>query len=232
MSSADDFIKNFVGEQAKPLAKEILNELSELLKILQEKGLLRERLSGTLQEKREIIVQAQKNNDAILAALNTYYAFYVELNKRQKYFEFMRSNGFDDLALMHLLHSQLIFAYLTNIETFKNYLNLILKDSTSDYTLGKLFGKNGLLSKSAPELTNNLSNRLDIELRNAFSHYTFIEEGPYIHYYSYKKDKKQEPPLIMLYENRIKSAALYERNMEVSLMKVILGCLIADKYGK
>jgi len=65
------------------------------------------------------------------------------------------------------------------METLKNLLNLILKDSSSENALGNLFGKKGLLSRVAPELFNALSKRLDIELRNALSHYTFTEEGAF-----------------------------------------------------
>ncbi len=231
MSSVDDFIQTSVNSQTKPLAIEISKELYLLLQILGEKGLLREKLSGSIQEKRQIIVEAQKNNDAILGAIGKYFAFYVNLDQRKRYFEFMRSNGFSDLDLMHLLHSQLIFAFLANMETFKNLLNLVLKDSSIKNTLGKLFGKKGLLMTNAPEPCNALSKRLDIDLRNALSHYTFIEEGQFIHYYSYEEEKQGKAIVVRLIENRIKSTTLYEKNMEASLMKAILGCLIADRYG-
>jgi hypothetical protein len=230
MPSVEDFIQT-LNSQAKTSAIEISKELSSLLQILEKKGVLREKLGGTLEEKRQIIVEAQRNNDAILAAFNKYYAFYFDLGKREKFLEFMRSNAFTDLELMHLLHSQLIFAFLVNMETFKNLLNLILKDSSSENTLGNLFHKKGILYSNAPEIVNAIAKRLDIDLRNALSHYTFTEEGPFIHYYSYKKEKQGKTFVIKLSENRIKSTTLYEKNMEASLMKVILGCLIADMYG-
>ena len=141
----------------------------------------------------------------------------------------MRGNGFTDLDLMHLLHSQLIFVFLANMEIFKNFLNLILKDSSSANTLGYLFGKNGILTKQT-KAGSEVSKRLDIDLRNALSHYTFAEKGAFIHYYSYKMEK-QPIRTIRLHESKIHSTELLEKTIEVSLMKAILGCLIADWYA-
>ena len=214
-----------IALKSKPLAIEISKELSKLLETLERKGLLREKLSGSAEERRQIIVEAQRNNDAILAAFNKYYNFYFKIEKRERFLEFMRGNGFTDFDLMHLLHSQLIFAFLANMEIFKNLLNLILIDSSSENTLGHLFGKNGIISNQAIEV----SKRLDIELRNALSHYTFIEEGAFIRYYNYKIEK-HPIRIIKLHEYRIHSTELLSKTLEVSLMKAILGCLIADLY--
>jgi hypothetical protein len=229
MLCVDDYILNHVNSATRPLAIQISTELSDLLVELDKEGLLRKKLSGTIEEQRQIIVEAQWNNDKILAALNKFYDFYFKLDKREKYLEFMKNNDFTDIDLMHLLHSQMIFAFLSNMEAFKNLLNLILKDSSSDYTLGRLFRENGILTKNARVQCALVSKRLDIELRNAFSHYTFIEKGEIIHYYSYRRDKESKS--IKLIEGKIESPTLLEKTLEVSLMKAILGCLIADKYG-
>ena len=71
-----------------------------------------------------------------------------------------------------------------------------------------------------------VSKRLDIELRNALSHYTFMEEGAYICYYSYNKEKQTT----VLEQGKIQSTELFGKTQEVSLMKAVLGCLIADWY--
>lgn len=225
MLYVDDYIQNYVDSKSRPLAIKISKELSNLLDILEQKGLLREKLSGTIAERRQIIVEAQRNNDAILAAFNKYYNFYFKIERREQFLDFMRGNGFTDLDLMHLLHSQLIFVFLANMEIFKNLLNLILKDSSSKNTLGHLFGKNRLLTNNIKE-GKVVSERLDIELRNALSHYTFTEEGAYICYYSYNKENQT----IVLAQGKIHSAELFRKTIEVSLMKAILGCLIADWY--
>lgn len=222
MSCVDEYIQDYVDLYFQPLAKEIFTELSFLLKTLREKGLLRERLGGKFEERRQIIVEAQRNNDAILASFNKYYKFYFDLKQRDSYLSFMKSHGFDDLDLMHLLHSQLIFAFLSNIEAVKNLTNLVLKNSSSDYTLGRLFGKDGIITKQSCAV----SKRLDIGLRNALSHYTFLEEGPVIHYYEYRKEKTGT----ILQENKVHSSDLYKKTIEASLMKAILACLIADLY--
>jgi hypothetical protein len=229
MLCVDDYILHYVDSAARPLATQISIELSNLLVELDKEGLLRKRLYGTVEEQRQIIVEAQRNNDKILAALNRYYTFYFKLDRREQYIEFMKSNGFSDFDLMHLLHSQMIFAFLSNIEAFKNLFNLILKDSSSEYTLGRLFGRKGILTKGARIQSALVSKRLDIELRNALSHYTFIEKGEIIHYYSYLRDKESKS--IKLVEGKIESPTLLQKTLEVSLMKAILGCLIADWYN-
>jgi len=233
MLCIDDFIQNSVYAENKTLAIEIAKELSDLLRALEKDGLLREKLSGTAQEKRQIIIEAQKNNDAILATFNKYYTFYFKLEQREKYLEFMRSNGFTDLDLMHLLHTQMIFVFLANMETFKNFINLILKDS-ANLTLGHLFGKKGCLTNLYAQKRivaerhegKIVAKRLDIQLRNAFSHYTFTEEGKNICCYISRKEEKN----IILTQRKIPSSDLYNKTIEVSLMKAILGCLIADWY--
>jgi hypothetical protein len=225
MSCLEDYIQNHISIKLQPLAKEISNELSDLLKNLKEKKLLREKLSGELEEKRHIIVEAQRNNDAILASFSKFYKFYFNPEQQDSYYAFMSNNGFNDLDLMHLLHSQFIFAFLTNMEMLKNFFNLILENSSSENTLGHLFGKNGLLTQNSKAI----SKRLDIDLRNALSHYTFIEEGPFIHYYNYRKDKQTKT--VKLYEARIKSSELHQKTIEVSIMKALLACLIADLYA-
>lgn len=223
MLCVEEFIQNNVTKEAKPLAVKISKELSDLLNILKKNGLLRDKISGEIGERRDIIVEAQRNNDAILSSFNKYYAYYFDLEKRNKFIDFMKSNGFNDIDIMHLLHSQLIFAFLSNIEIFKNLFNLILKDSSSKFTIGYLFGKEGLLTKHS----DAIANRLNIELRNAFSHYTFTEKGSLLCYYSYKKQGQA----IKLIQGSINSNELLEKTLEVSLMKAILGCLIADRYG-
>jgi hypothetical protein len=234
MLYVDDYIQNSVNDEDKSIAIELSKELSDLLKALEKDGLLREKISGTMLERRHIIIEAQKNNDAILATFNKYYNLYFKLEQREKYVDFMRSNGFTDLDLMHLLHSQMIFAFLANMEIFKNFINLILKDSCES-TLGYLFGKRGVLTNiivegkivsQRPE-GRAIASRLDIQLRNAFSHFTFTEEGKNICYYTHHKEKDT----IVLEQRQIPSTDLYKKTIEVSLMKAILGCLIADWYN-
>jgi hypothetical protein len=111
------------------------------------------------------------------------------------------------------------------MEMLKNFFNLILKNSSSEYTLGRLFCKNGLLTQHS----QTVSKRVDVELRNALSHYTFTEKGLFIHYYEYKKEKQTKT--VKLYEGRIKSSELYQKTIEVSIMKALLACLIADLYA-
>jgi hypothetical protein len=233
MLFVDDYIQNLVNADDKSIAIELSKELSDLLWALEKDGLLREKLSGTILEKRHIIIEAQKNNDAILATFNKYYNLYFKLEQREKYLDFMRNNGFTDLDLMHLLHSQMIFIFLANMEIFKNFINLILKDSCES-TLGYLFGKGGVLTNiivegkivsQRPE-GRAIASRLDIQLRNAFSHFTFTEEGKNICYYTHHKEKDN----IVLEQRQIPSTDLYKKTIEVSLMKAILGCLIADWY--
>jgi len=119
------------------------------------------------------------------------------------------------------------------MEIFKNFINLILKDSCES-TLGYLFGKGGVLTNiivegkivsQRPE-GRAIASRLDIQLRNAFSHFTFTEEGKNICYYTHHKEKDN----IVLEQRQIPSTDLYKKTIEVSLMKAILGCLIADWY--
>lgn len=48
MLCVDDYIQNYVDSKSRPLAIQISKELSNLLHVLKNKGLLRDKLSGTL----------------------------------------------------------------------------------------------------------------------------------------------------------------------------------------
>jgi hypothetical protein len=225
----EDYIQTFVSEAMKPYAKGVSIDLQNLLFALKAKGLLRKRLSGKVGERREIIVEAEKNADKILASSNKFYDLFLNNDKRVKFFELAYKYNFNDKDLSHLLHSQLIFAFLLNMETFKNFILLILEGSSSKDTLGSLFGKNGLLiiqTKDTGE-AEKIAQRLDIPLRNSLAHFAFKEEGATICYYSYSK--KGEATNLCL--GRIQSSELLSKIHEVSLMRAILGCLIADLYG-
>jgi hypothetical protein len=223
MLYVEEYIQNSIDAKQKHLAIKISKELCDFLNVLDKDGLLREKLSGSILEKRHIIVEAQKNNDAIIATFNKFYQFYLT-DKREVYLEFMRSNGFTDIDLMHLLHSQMIFNFLANMEMIKNLFSFILKDSSSADTLGSLFGKKGIACSHGGRL---VAQRLDVKLRNALSHFTFNEDGKYICYYEYKRKGQT----ILPNEGKILSADLLGKTIEVSLLKALLGCLIADWYN-
>jgi len=59
------------------------------------------------------------------------------------------------------------------MKTFKNFIVLILEDSSSNHTLGSLFGKKGLVIEKIKETgeAKRVSDRLDIELRNSLAHF-------------------------------------------------------------
>jgi hypothetical protein len=86
-----------------------------------------------------------------LAASNKFYDLLINRSKKADFLDLAHKHGFNDLDLMHLLHSQLIFAFLLNMKTFKNFIVLILEDSSSNHTLGSLFGKKGLVIEKTKE---------------------------------------------------------------------------------
>jgi hypothetical protein len=230
MTLAEEYIQTYVQEIMRPSARELSSDLGKLLSILKAKGLLRKKLSGRIVEKREIIVEAERNADKILAASNKFYDLLLNKDKRAEFLEFTHKNDFTDLDLKHLLHSQLIFGFLLNMETFKNFLLLVLDGSSSHDTLGSLFGKDGTLIKQTKETgeAKRVSERLDICLRNSLSHFAFKQDGQMICYYAYSK----KGDITNLGEGKISSSELLAKIHEVSLMRALLGCLIADMYGQ
>ena len=226
----EDYIQTYVSKAMKPYAKEVSVDLQNLLFALKAKGLLRKKLSGRIGERREIVVEAEKNADKILASSNKFYDLFLNKNKRTEFLELTHKYDFSDENLMHLLHSQLIFGFLLNMETFKNFLMLVLEGSSSHDTLGSLFSKDGTLIKQTKENgeAKKVSERLDICLRNSLAHFAFKEVGQTIHYYSYSKKGN----ITNLYEGKISSSDLLAKIHEVSLMRALLGCLIADMYGE
>ena len=230
MTLVEEYIQTYVADSMKPYAREVSVDLENLLSALKRKGLLREKLSGRICERREIIVEAEKNADKILASSNKFFDLFINRAKGSDFLELTHIYDFSDIDLMHLLHSQLIFAFLLNMETFKNFLLLILNGSSSHDTLGSLFGKDGLLLKQTKETdeAKKVSARLDINLRNSLTHFAFKEDGAMICYYSYRRKGN----ITNLCEGRISSSKLLAKIHEVSLMRALLGCLIADIYGK
>jgi hypothetical protein len=202
-----------------------------LLKILDEKGFLRENLRGTSsEEKREIYVLVEKNADRILASFNKFCDVYMDEKKRKRFFELTRDFGFTEEDLTHLLHTQLMFAFLLNTEAFKNFLTFILKKVSPKSTLGDLLGGNeGILVKQTRDNgeAEKISKRLDINLRNSLAHFTFREEEATICCYNHSKEGNEWS----LKENKIKSSDLLQKTMETSLVRAILASVIADWYG-
>ena len=228
MTLVEEYIQTYVADIMKPYAREVSVDLENLLSALKRKGLLREKLSGRIGERREIIVEAEKNADKILASSNKFFDLFLNKDKRTEFLELTHKFNFSDLDLMHLLHSELIFAFLLNMETFKNFLLLVLDGSSSHDTLGSLFRKDGILMKQTKDEAKKVSERLDINLRNSLAHFAFKEDGAMICYYSYSKKDN----VTNLCEGKISSSELLAKIHEVSLMRALLGCLIADMYGQ
>ena len=68
MWNVDDYIQNYVHKSSQLHAYEIANDVWNLLKILDEKGFLRENLRGTSsEEKREIYVLVEKNAELLVS---------------------------------------------------------------------------------------------------------------------------------------------------------------------
>jgi len=230
MRNVDEYVQTSVNKSSQLHAYEIAEDLWDLLKALDEKGFLRAELKGkTTQEKRERYVSIQRNADRILTSVNRFYDMYMNKEKRERFFGLTGEFGFADEDLMHLLHAQIVFAFLLNMETFKNFLTFILKDVCPTKTLGNLFKENGTLVQLTLENgeAKRISRRLDIDLRNSLAHFTFREEGATIYYYDHIKRESEW----VLKENKIESADLFKKMQEQSLIRAILGSLIADWYG-
>lgn len=230
MRYVDEYIQNKVNKSVQSHAYEIAEELWDLLEALEKKGFVRESLRGTFEEKQSVCVSAEENADRILAAFNKFYDLYLNKEKSQRFFKFAEGLGFLDEDHMHLIHTQLIFAFLLNIETFKNFLMLVLKNISPKATLGDLFDENsGKLIKATKESgeAEKISRRLDIRLRNSLSHFTFREEGPTISCHYFSKEGKGW----VLKENRIQSYELFNKIQEISLMRAIFGSLVVDWFG-
>lgn len=139
MRYVDEYIQNSIRKEHKLQAYDISEELWDLLKALDKRNLLRKKLRRAAEEMREEYVRIGKNSDRILASFNKFFDMYVDKDKRKRFFELAKEFGLTDKDLSHLLHVQLIFMFLLNVEMFKNFLIFVLRDIKPTETLGNLF---------------------------------------------------------------------------------------------
>lgn len=233
MRYVDEYIQNSVRKEHKLQAYDISEELWDLLKALDKRNLVRQKLRGEAEEKREEYVRIGRNSDRILASFNRFFDMYMDKEKRKKFFEMAKEFGFTDKDLSHLLHVQLIFMFLLNVEMFKNFLIFVLRDIKPTETLGSLFstkrGKLGLLIRQTKDTGEamKVAKRLDINLRNALAHFMFREDGRTIYYCEHKRKGKSW----VLKEQKIDSTSLFKKMIEHNLLRTIMGIMIADWYG-
>ena len=134
----------------------------------------------------------------------------------------MRKYQFSDADLEHLLDVQLIFDFLLISESFRNLLISILKFRPI-LTLRQLFKELEKLTRKTGE-SQKIANRIDIDLRNSLSHFTFKEAEATIYCYNpVKKDNYW-----ILKETKIKPSDLLEKIYSQSLMRRILFHIIVD----
>jgi hypothetical protein len=226
MRYVDEYIQSNFPKSSQTQAYEIAEELWDLLKALDAKGCIRDKLSGT---KRETFVMIERNGDGVLASINKLYEMYTKKERRERFFALTEEFGFSDEDLSHLLHVQMMFAFLLNMEMFKTLLTFVLKNVCPTKTLGTLFAKNGILVEKTLQNgeAQKISKRLDIDLRNSLAHFTFREEGETIYYYDHVKRGENW----VLEESRIESADLFSKMREMSLLRTILALVITDWYG-
>ena len=226
MLTVDDYVQKSVNRTNQLQAYKIALDLWDMLVVLEKKGFVREELRGKKAfERRDMHVSIASNADQILASLNKFFGCYFEKEKNLPFIDMMYKNGLKDEDLFHILNVQLIFDFLLDSESFKNLLQLMLQNVNPKSPLGTLFRTLENATQETGE-AKKVIDRINVDLRNGLAHFLFKEERAKIFYY--KHEKKED--CWILKESSLESAELLKKTQEVSLMRALMACIMADWY--
>jgi len=223
MHHVDKYIQENIPRNLHDYAYETANELWSMLLALEKKKLVRPSLRGREKEFLQILM----DTDRIFKAFNKFFGIYMEINKRDRFFELLRKEfGFNNEDFAYLLHSYMVFVFLAVTEMFKNTLVFVLKDISPKNTLGQLFGERGILIKKTAE-AKKIGDKLNIELRNSLAHFMFQKKGKTMFYYQFKKDNEDW----LFTKREIDISKLFETILRHNILNKLLVEMIPEWYG-
>jgi hypothetical protein len=184
LSLIDDFISKLdIKEQKQAL--EVVATLHKIFDILETNGYLRDTLRGDVE--RTKFSSIMKNSNKLFAAYNMLFNVFEKRDMSKKFAEHNKSFGFYEDGLAYLFLSESIATVLRTAELFRNCFLFVLKTSKkrskdgfwSKMTLGDLLRQ---LDKVTQKKSCYLTEKMDVQLRNALAHGLFWVEGSVLVY--------------------------------------------------
>jgi hypothetical protein len=213
-----------VDAKDRPTASKAIGVLWEVFDILQKKGYLRDTLRENAE--RTKFISIMKDSDRLSAAYNMLFHVFATKGLSRTFAEHNVQFGFDEDGVAYLFLSESISTVVRTSELFKNAFLYVLRTTRkhskdgfwSDMTLGQL-------SKSLDLSTNGLSlfltDKMNIELRNALAHGLFWLEGSILIYCDDITLQKQ---------SEIAVSELWIKTRQQSLILQCLLTFIGDYY--
>lgn len=184
LSLVDEFISK-LDIEAQKQALEVVATLDEIFTILKTKGYLRDTLRANVE--RTKFVDIMKNSNKLFAAYNMLFKVFEKRGMSKKFTEHNKPFGFDEDGVAYLFLSESIATVLRTAELFKNCFLYVLKTTKkrskngfwSKMTLGDLLSQ---LDKVTERKSRYLTEKIDVQLRNALAHGLFWMEGSVLVY--------------------------------------------------
>lgn len=184
LSLVDEFISK-LDIEAQKQALEVVATLDEIFNILKTKRYLRDTLRTNVE--RTKFVNIMKNSNKLFAAYNMLFNVFEKRGMSKKFAEHNKPFGFDEDGVAYLFLSESIATVLRTAELFKNCFLYVLKTTKkrskngfwSKMTLGALLSQ---LDKVTERKSRYLTEKIDVQLRNALAHGLFWMEGSVLVY--------------------------------------------------
>jgi hypothetical protein len=223
VSQVDDFISK-LDMKSQRQALKVIETLDENFNILKTKGYLRDTLRVNVE--RTKFVNIMKNSNRLFAAYNMLFRVFEKKGMSRKFAEHNKPFRFYEQGLAYLFLSESIATVLRTAELFRNCFLYVLKTTRkrsengfwSNMTLGQLLIQ---LDKITEGKSYNITEKLDVELRNALAHGLFWMDGSVLVYC--KDVTLKNPKKIIVSELWIKTA-------EQSKIAQCLITFVADWY--
>ena len=186
LSLVDEFI-NKIDKREQKQALEVVTTLEEVFDILKKKGHLRETLRGDVQRRK--FLNVMKDSNKLFAAYNMLFHVFEKKGRSTKFAEHNKPFGFHEDGVAYLFLSESIATVVRSAEFFRNCFLYVLKTTKrrsvngfwSNMTLGSLLKQ---LDKVTQKKSRSLTEKIDIQLRNALTHGLFWLEGSVLVYCS------------------------------------------------
>jgi len=186
LSLVDEFISKLSTKEQSQVLK-VITTLDEIFNILKEKGFLRDTLRETIE--RTKFINVMKDSNKLFAAYNMLFRVFERKGMSKKFVERNKTFGFYEEGLAYLLLSESIATVLRTAELLRNCFLYVLKTTKkraengfwSRMTLGDFLRQ---LDKITQNRSRYLTEKIDVQLRNALAHGLFWLEGSVLVYCS------------------------------------------------
>jgi len=184
LSLVDEFIRKLPIKEQKQ-ALNVVETLDEIFDALSRENYLRDTLRGNVE--RTKFLNIMKNSNKLFAAYNMLFRVFEKRGRSREFVKHNKPFGFYEDGLAYLFLSESIATVLRTSELFRNCFLFVLKTTKkrskdgfwSNMTLGELLTQ---LDKVTQKKSCSLTQKIDVQLRNALTHGLFWMEGSVLVY--------------------------------------------------